>query len=114
VIVLVIVCIATATLLVWLVVEFGRLMRADRGGLAVDRLVHGVAGGMRGAAGRFGVSGGGEGGSVGRGGTAVAEAPEPQAPEEVADADIAWVRHDAEVEDLVRERLYGDRRRRRD
>ncbi|HTX46182.1 MAG TPA: hypothetical protein VMD48_07890 [Solirubrobacteraceae bacterium] len=74
---------------------------------------------MRGAAGRFGVSGGGEGGSVGGGsvgggGTAVAEAPEPQAPEEGADADTAWVRHDADVEDLVRERLYGDRRRRRD
>lgn len=107
VIVLVLVCIATATMFVMLLVEFGRLMlRPDRGGFAVDRLVHGVAGGVRVAAGRFGVSGGG--------GTAVAEAPEPVAEEQPTEADSSWVRHDVDVEDLVRERLYGDRQRRHD
>jgi hypothetical protein len=112
VIVLLLVFIATATLFVWLLVELGRLMlRADRGDMAVDRLVHGVAGGVRGAAGRFG-------GATGSGGHRV-EAP--RAPVGTsgdgavtggeAGANQSWVRHDMEVEELVRERLYGGRSR---
>jgi hypothetical protein len=113
VIVLLLVCIATATLFVWLLVEFGRLiLRADRGDMAADRLVHGVAGGVRGAAGRFG-------GATGSGGHRVKM---PRATVGTygdgaavtggeAEADQSWVRHDMEVEESVRERLYGVPRR---
>lgn len=112
-IVLVLVCIATATLFVWLLVEFRRLMlRADRGGMAVDRLVHGVAGGVRGAAGRFG-------GTAGSGdhGVKVPLAPVRTSGDGAAmiggeaEANQSWVRHDMEVEESVRERLYGVPRR---
>lgn len=93
VIFLVLVCIATAALFVWLVVGRATL-GSDRGGLAVS------------------------GGPSMSAGTAVAEKAKPGTPTAdgapaPAAAEPSWVRHDVEVEELVRERLYGDQRRRR-
>ncbi len=93
-IVIVLVCIATATVFVVLAVELGKLiLGAEREGVAVDRLLHGVAGGVKGVLG------------VTLGAT-VRSAPPPTVQAE----DQTWVRHDLEVEQLVRDRLYGGRR----
>jgi hypothetical protein len=124
VIVLVLVCIATATLFAWLLFELGRLMfGVDRSPVGVDRVVHALAGGVRVAGERIrvpvpirparwpapvrppreGAARSGEGAA--RSGEGDARSGEGEARSE--HADDAWVRHDAEVEEMVRERLYG-------
>jgi hypothetical protein len=109
VIVLVLVCIATATFVVWLVFEFGRSMfGVDRYPFAVDRVVHALAGGVRVAGERMRVPAP----------IRAVRSPAPvRAPreDEIRSGehtppplpDDAWVRHDTEVEEMVRERLYG-------
>jgi hypothetical protein len=103
VIVIVLVCIATATLFVVLAVELGKLvLGTERENVAVDRLLHGVAGGVKGV---LGVTA-----------AATVRPPSPpivaegqgatEAPT-VAAEDQTWLRHDLEVEQQVRDRLYG-------
>jgi hypothetical protein len=113
VIVIVLVCIATATLFVVLAVELGKLMLgADRESVAVDRLLHGVAGTVKVAAGRFWAPTMGEQGARNERGSVTPGDASPGAAEAGggAEEDQTWVRHDLEVEQLVRDRLYGARR----
>jgi hypothetical protein len=107
VIVLVLVCIGTATLFVVLAVELGRLMLgAEREGVAVDRLLHRVAGDLKGVPGAMPDA-------TVRSAARSPEGPVAGGPPTVAErstseaADQTWVRHDLEVEQLVRDRLYG-------
>jgi hypothetical protein len=119
VIVLVLVCIATVTLVVWLLFELGRLMLGiDRYPFAVDRVVHALAGGVRVAGERMRVPApiraarwpapvrapGDEAVRPGADELGSEEEEEPAPPPLL---DTEWVRHDAMVEQMVRERLYG-------
>jgi hypothetical protein len=119
-IVLVLVFIATAALCLFLAVELARLMLGtERQGLAVDRLLHGVAGSVKGVLGAMPQA------TVRAEAPTLAEAPTvTEAPTLAGAPSVAgaptisagedsWVRHDVEVEDLVRERLYGGRPARR-
>jgi hypothetical protein len=109
VIVLVLVCIATATFVVWLLLELSRsIFGVDRYPFAVDRVVHALAGGVRVAGERMRVPAP----------IRAVRSPAPvRAPgeDEIRSGeqqppplrDDAWVHHDTEVEEMVRERLYG-------
>jgi hypothetical protein len=103
VIVLVLVCIATAALFAVLLFEFGRTaLGHGRDGLLFDRALHGLAGGVRGAGGWIG----GRGGGVVAPGDGSAVAPEGGAGVPGGEEPV-WFRHDVVVEEMVRERLYG-------
>jgi hypothetical protein len=99
VIFLVLVCIATATLLVWLAVELGKIALGDNAyPRSVPALLHGVIGAVRVPGERLRDA-------------RRSERPEPPAPSMVPPTEVRaepW-EVDQAVERMVRERLYGRR-----